>query len=83
MCCNPTRPELLDVRLRLKVKGVTGERILNFRNPNDARWLTGSSGRVVFIVHGFLERMSTSHWPTDMRAAFADQGDSAILVDWR
>lgn len=81
MCCNPTRPQHLAVRFRLKVKG-QDELILNFRDPSHSKYLP-AGGRVVFIVHGFMERMSSSKWLTEMRNAFADQGDSAIIVDWR
>ena len=82
MCCAPMTPDILDIKLRLKVKG-EDERLLNFRDPNDRLFLTGSSGRVVFIIHGWVEKMSIVHWITDMRDGFVDLNDSVIVVDWR
>lgn len=81
LCCNPSRAEHMDVRFRLKLQDQS-ERLLNFRDPKDAKYLT-ASGRVVFIVHGFMERMSSAKWLTEMRTGFADRGENPILVDWR
>lgn len=74
-------PELLDVKLRLKIKGEP-ERLLNFRSPEDRKYLT-APGRVVFIVHGWIEKMSNMRWITDMREGFEDLDENAIIVDWR
>lgn len=69
------------MRFRLKLKNQS-ERLLNFRDPEDRRFLT-AKGRVVFIVHGFMERMSSAKWITEMRTGFANRDENAILVDWR
>lgn len=74
-------PKLMDVKLRLKVKGQP-ERLLNFRDPTDRQYLT-SPGRVVFIIHGWLEKMSALKWITDMRDGFVDLNENVIVVDWR
>ena len=75
-------PSLMDVKLRLKVAGQP-ERVLNFRDPEDRKYLTSDSNRVVFIVHGWIEKMSTPKWISDMRDGFVKLGDAAIIVDWR
>jgi hypothetical protein len=56
--------------------------VLNFRDPEDRKYLT-APGRIVFIIHGWVEKMSALKWITDMRDGFVDLDENAIVVDWR
>ena len=82
LCCNPQTPKMLDVKFRLKVPGSEDEKILNWRDPLHRQFL-GNNSRVVFIAHGWLEKMSTSEWMTALRDEYLKRGASVIVVDWR
>lgn len=81
MCCNPQTPEMLDVKFRLWIKGKP-ERILNWRDPNDRQYLTPNS-RVVYIIHGYFEKLSTTAWMVRVRDAYLDLGNDVIVIDHR
>ena len=82
-CCHPQKPDIIDAKLILFRPGQE-ERVLNWRNPDEVEHLRSVSGRVVFIAHGWLEKVSISQWMTDMINGFHANGDtSVILVDWR
>jgi hypothetical protein len=82
LCCNPQTPEMLDVKFRLKAPWIRGEKILNWRDPQHRDFL-GNTSRVVFISHGWLEKIATSEWMTAVRDAYVQQGHAAIIIDWR
>ena len=82
-CCHPQHPDAIDAKLILFRKGKKS-RVLNWRDPEEAKYLKSKSGRVVIIAHGYIEKISYSLWMTDMIDGFHDAGDHVvILIDWR
>ena len=82
-CCHPSKPDVVDAKLILYRPGKE-DVILNWRDPEQASLLKSESGRVVFIAHGWIERVSLSTWITDMVNGFHANGDTAVIVvDWR
>lgn len=81
-CCAPQNPDIIDTKLLFFRRG-NKTRVLNWRNPEEANDLQTESGRIVFIVHGWTEKISFSQWITDMVNGFTAMGDGAIVVDWR
>lgn len=57
---------------------------LDFRNRGE-KSLLPKSGRIVFIIHGWVEKMNTSPWMVPMKDAFLSTGqaDAVVFVDWR
>ena len=81
-CCHPQHPDVIDAKLLLFRKGKK-TRVLNWRDPREVRFLTSESKRIVFIIHGWVEKLSISNWITEMIYGFQDLGDAVIVVDWR
>jgi hypothetical protein len=81
LCCNPQKPDMIDVKFRHYAPGKQ-ERILNWRDPNDRQHLTPSS-RVVYIIHGLFEKVSTSAWMIGVKDAYIEQGNDVIIIDHR
>ena len=75
-------PEAMGVQLRLSHLKQREERLLDFRDPGDRVHLL-PTGRVVFIIHGWLERTTSHRWIVTMRDTFVSYGESVIVVDWR
>lgn len=75
----------MDVKLRLYLPESEGRSIsLNFRNRADMSLLP-KEGKIVFIVHGWVEKMNTSPWMVPMKDSFLQTGQAAavVFVDWR
>lgn len=81
LCCNPQTPGMLDVKFRLSVKGQP-ERILNWRDPEHAQYLTRGK-KIVFIAHGWIEKLATVDWMVALRDAYLERGTDVIIIDWR
>lgn len=82
-CCQPAKPDVIDASLILFQRGQKG-RALNWRDPGEASLFQSHSGRIVFVAHGFLEKISLAHWMTEMINGFHALGDTSVIaVDWR
>lgn len=80
-CCTPQSPDLIDTKLILFRKNKETE-YLNWRSVSDGEELKNEK-RVVFLAHGWLEKISFSQWITDMVDGYTALGYAVIVVDWR
>ena len=72
---------MLDVKFILGVQGQP-DRVLNWRDPSHAQYLKPDAG-VVFIIHGYQEKVSNSEWIFNTRNSYHEKGMNTIVIDWR
>ena len=80
-CCSPQSPDMIDTKLLLFRKN-RGVFYLDWRNPNHGDLLRNET-RVVFVAHGYLEKISFSQWITDLVTGYNEMGYAVVVVDWR
>lgn len=80
-CCSPQSPDLIDTKLLL-YRNHEKAVILDWRDASHGDLLRNET-RVVFVAHGWLEKISFCQWITDFIDGYNDLGYAVIVVDWR
>lgn len=77
-------PEMIDHKFLLFRDGEE-PRSLDWRLESEAQYLSKEEypSGVVFIAHGYLEKISFSRWITNMANGYKRLGYAVIVIDWR
>ncbi|KAI1287033.1 Inactive pancreatic lipase-related protein 1 [Halotydeus destructor] len=79
LCCAPQAPEAFRPHFRL-IEAGQPERDLIWTDVRERETLTGP---IVFVVHGWIEKVSTSPWIMPIALGWVGRGRKVIIVDWR
>ena len=77
-CCAPQATDAL--RLLLTTPS-SGEREIKFYDVNGANILKNEK-KVVYLAHGWIEKIDTSPWINRTRDGFVKRGYAVVVVDW-
>ncbi|KAI1278467.1 Inactive pancreatic lipase-related protein 1 [Halotydeus destructor] len=86
-CCAPQEPSDFRPRFRL-FEAYKEERDIIWTNASESAALLakspdGSTEGIVYVVHGWIEKASTSPWILPITLGWVHRGRKVILVDWR
>lgn len=81
-CCAPQPPDQFAIRLLLFKPRTSRVTELNFRSKTRPITLP-DHGRIVYLIHGWLDNVTDSKWVQPVARAFNDRGAHVILVDWK
>ena len=80
ICCAPETPEELVVQFFLSNKKVSNQ-LISADNVKSAKSML-TDGRVVVVVHGFLNHFSYESIWNQTKNGWIDRGANVIIVDW-
>ena len=81
-CCAPQPPERIPPRLLFFQPGTLQVTELDLRAKGRPRILS-NQGKVVYLIHGYLDSVTDSVWIRPVARAWNDRGANVIADDWR